>query len=111
MIDYLTSVIEDITIEKGFIEVVDLQLVKDVVLTYSELSPFPRLWGKLLEKGCKGTVIYAPSEVSYGTTRMLQMSIADTHAIANDFFIVVRSKEELESELTKLLASPDATAR
>ena len=44
ILDYVTNIIEDIRIEKGFVEVVDFQLVEDLVVTYSELDPFPVIW-------------------------------------------------------------------
>jgi hypothetical protein len=104
ILDYVTNIIEDITIEKGFIEVVDFELVRDVVVTYSELDPFPNIWEKYMKKGCKATVIYAPTDLSYGTIRMLQTVVSISHEVAEDLFIVVRSKDELENKLTKMLA-------
>ena len=104
ILDYVTNITEDVTIESGFVEVVDMELVKDLVVTYSELGPFPNIWEKFMEKGCKATVIYAPTDLSYGTIRMLQTFIATNHELAEDLFIVVRSKEELENKLKEIFA-------
>ena len=104
ILDYVTTIIEDLTIEKNFIEVVDFQLVKDLVVTYSELNPFPDIWEKYIDKGCKATVIYAPTDLSYGTFRMLQTVVEMRHAVAEDLFIVVRSRDDLENELKAIQA-------
>ncbi len=104
ILDYVTNIIEDIRIEKGFVEVVDFQLVEDLVVTYSELDPFPVIWEKYMKKGCKAVVIYAPTNLSYGTFRMLQTVVAMSYDLAEDLFMVVRSKDELDNKLKEILA-------
>jgi hypothetical protein len=104
LIDFLTSIVKDIEIENGFVEVMDLELVRDLVITYSELSPFPYIWEKYMKKGCEAVVIFAPTAVSYGTFRMVQTAIALEHKIAEELFVIVRSKEELENKLKEILA-------
>ena len=104
ILNYVTNIIEDVTIENGFVEVLDLEFVKDLVVRYSELEPFPNIWGKYMEKGCKGNVIYAPTEFCYGTIRMVQTVIEMKHEVAEDLFMIVRSREELENLLKEILA-------
>ena len=104
ILDYVTNIIEDTKIEKGFIEVVDFQTVSDLAVTYSELDPFPYIWGKYMKKGCKAVVIYAPTNLSFGTFRMLQTAVMMRHEVAENLFVVVRSKEELEVKLKELIA-------
>ncbi len=104
ILDYVTNIIEDTKIEKGFVEIVDFQLVRDLIVTYSELNPFPEIWKKYTEKGCKAVLIYTPTDLSYGTFRMLQTVVAMEHEVAEDLFIVVRSKDELENKLNEILA-------
>ena len=104
MLDYVNSIIEDTKIESGFIEVVDFQDVGDLIVTYSECLPFPSIWENYIKKGCNAVVIYAPTDISYGTFRMLQTVVSLEHQIAEDLFIVVRSKEELENQLSEILA-------
>ncbi len=79
ILDYVSTIIKDDTIERDFIEIVDFQLVRDLVVTYSELNPFPYIWEKYMKKGCKAVVIYAPTDLSYGTFRMLQTVITARH--------------------------------
>ena len=104
ILDYVSNITEDVTIESGFVEVVDMELVKDLVVTYSELEPFPNIWEKYMEKGCKGSVIYAPTDLSYGTIRMMQTVISMRHEVAEDLFVIVRSREELDNMLKEMLA-------
>ena len=104
ILDYVSNITEDVTIESGFVEVVDMELVKDLVVTYSELEPFPNIWGKYMKKGCKGNVIYAPTDLSYGTIRMMQTVISMRHEVAEDLFVIVRSREELDNLLKEMLA-------
>ena len=104
ILDYVTSIIEDIRIEKGFIEVVDFQLVRDLVVTYSDSYTFPNIWEKYMKKGCKAVVIYAPTDLSYGTFRMLQTVVSMEYEVADELFVVIRSKDELENKLKEILA-------
>ncbi len=76
--------------------------MKDIVYTFNELAPFSHMRGKILGKGCRATVFYAPTDFTYGMARMMQIAIAMEHEIADELFIVVRSKEELENALTKI---------
>jgi hypothetical protein len=102
---YMNSVLEDKDIERGFVEIADFESVKDLVVTYSDMSQFPFVWGKYMEKGCKAVLIYAPSNLSYGIFRMLQTVISLRHKSADDLFIVLRTKEEIEKTLHDLIPS------
>jgi hypothetical protein len=100
--DYVTKILEDTRIKKGFIEVADFETVTDLVVAYSEVNQFPFVWGKYMEKGCKAVLIYAPTNLTYGIFRMLQTVINLRHESADDLFMVFRSKEELESKLIEM---------
>ena len=104
ILEYVSSIIEDEKIERDFIEIVDFQLVRDLVVTYSELIPFPNIWEKYMEKGCRAVVIYAPTDLSYGTFRMLQTVVTLENEVAESLFFVVRSEHELENKLKEILA-------
>ena len=104
ILDYVTKIVEDTTIETDFIEIVDFELVVNLVITYRELDPFPSIWAKYMGKGCKASVIYAPTDLSYGTFRMLQTVLSMRNESAEDLFIVVRSKDELEKKLSQIQA-------
>lgn len=105
MIEYVSGIVEDPAIKSGFIEVADFETVKDFVMTYSELTPFPDLWGKYMQKGCKASLIYAPTDLVYGTLRMAKTFIELENELAEDLFVVYRTKEELENRLKELLAT------
>jgi hypothetical protein len=102
--DYVTKVLEDKRIKKGFIEIADFESVTELVIPYSEINQFPFVWGKYMEKGCKAVLIYAPSNLSYGIFRMLQTVISLRHKNADDLFIVIRTKEGIENKLQDLIS-------
>ena len=104
ILDYVTSIIEDPKIEKGYVEIVDFQTVSDLSVTYSEIDPFPYIWEEYMKKGCKTVVIYAPTDLSFGTFRMLQTTVSMRHKVAEDLFVVVRSKEELKNIIKEIIA-------
>jgi len=47
--DYVTSIIEDMRIESGFIEAVDFEHVRDLRVTYGDLDRFPDIWRKYIK--------------------------------------------------------------
>ena len=49
--DYVNSILEDAEITPGFIEIVDFEDVSDLVVTYSDMSPFPHVWKRYMKKG------------------------------------------------------------
>ncbi len=100
---YFTSVIEDTKIEKSFIEIVDFEFIKDLVIAYSELNLLPNIWDKYLKKGCKKVLIYAPTNLSYGTSRMMRTIATMAHDDTEELFQVFRSKDELENKLKEIL--------
>ena len=104
MLEYVSSVIEDAKIEKNFIEIVDMQHVSDLIVTYSELKPFQRMWEKYVEKGCRAVVCYAPTDLSYGTVRMIKSIILAKWKTATGLFFVVRSEDELANKIKEILA-------
>ena len=75
LLKYISDVIEDKNIGKDFVEIINMQHVSDLIIRYSELGPFPHMWEKYLEKGCRAVVCYAPTDLSYGTIRMVKSII------------------------------------
>jgi hypothetical protein len=104
ILQYIEIILEDKRIKRGFIEIVDFEAVEDLVVTYSEINPFPSIWEKYRQQGCKAVIIYAPNDLSFGTFRMLQTVVLLSHE--EDPFIVVRSKEELEARQRELNERP-----
>jgi hypothetical protein len=102
ILTYTKSVIQDDAIQRDFVEVVDFEGVEDLVVTYRELSPFRDIWQKYITKGCKGTLILAPSDFSYGIFRMFQAVIGSDDFEAGGPFFPVRSHEELEARISEI---------
>ena len=102
ILDYLHKILADRHIPQNFIEIVDFEHIEDLTVSYSELEPFPNIWKLYREKGCKKVVLYAPTDLSYGTFRMLQTFVALYDETANTDLIVCRTKQELESRIKEL---------
>jgi hypothetical protein len=102
MLSYVKSVIADDRVEPGFIEIVDFGPVEDMVVKYTEIEPFKALWIEYLQKGCRATILLAPTDMSYGTLRMLQTVIGLSQEEAANRFMIVRSRDELEASLKTL---------
>jgi hypothetical protein len=56
-----------------------------------------------MQKGCRASLIYAPTDLGYGTLRMAKTFITLEHELAEDLFVVYRKKEDLENRLKELL--------
>ena len=69
---------------------------------YSELSPLHRIWREYIAKGCKGTLIYAPTDVSYGIARMVHAVIDANEFEGEGSFLPVRTREELQEGISRL---------
>jgi hypothetical protein len=100
--EYVNSILDDGDIRSGFIEIADFESVTDLVITYSDLSPFPHVWKRYMEKGCKAVLIYAPTNISYGMFRMLQTVLTLQHETADDLFMIFRSRKEVEKKVKEL---------
>ena len=53
-------------------------------------------------KGCAGTIVLAPSDISYGLLRMFQSVIAPDEHTAGSPFLPVRSHDELEHAIATI---------
>jgi len=110
MLTYVKSILADDRVQPGFIEIADFEPVEDLVVKYSEIEPFKALWRSYVQKGCRATIIIAPTDLSFGTLRMLQTVIGLGQKDAVNRFIVIRSRDELESTLQVLRTGGTAGA-
>ena len=101
ILTYLNEVLTDPRIAEGFVEVVNFEAIEDLVLRYAELAPFKQVWSEYQKKGCAAVILYAPTDLSFGSLRMVQAVIQLSDENVADHFVVVRTKEELQSELLK----------
>lgn len=103
LLNYLKSITEDTAIKTGFIEFIDFEKVSDLVISYVGSTQFPYMWENYMKKGCKAVLVYAPTDLGYGTVRMLRTVIFSYHEEAEDLLTVSRSKKELENKLKEIL--------
>jgi len=102
LLAYVRSVLGDDAIRPGFVELVDFGPVEDLVVSYSQLSPFRQVWRKYLAKGVRATILYAPGEASYGICRMFQSVIDPEGDLATGPFGIVRTPQEMGARLAEL---------
>ena len=99
ILKYLVKVLEDSQIDRSFIEVVDFEGISNLVISYNDLSPFRDMWEKYKQKGCAATILYAPTDLAYGSFRMLQTVIEMYGLNDKEKFIIVRTKAELQEQI------------
>ena len=97
------GIIDNDAVRSGFIEVGDFEEVEDLIITYSDLSPFRDIWQEYMAKGCRGVLVYTPTNVSYGIIRMFQTVIGANEIEGGTIFSPVRSREELEAKISELI--------
>ena len=103
ILKYVQSIVIDKSIKKGFIEIVDSSMVDDIIISYAELEPFKAIWNSYIEKGCRATIIFAPTDLSYGSFRMLQTVLELSQETDEERFIVLKSKEEVDRMVNQFL--------
>ncbi len=102
IIAYVSEVVADERVQPEFIELIDMDSVKDLIVSYISISPLKDMWTQYLKKGCIATIVYAPSDLSYGTCRMIQAVIGLGIEDTTDLFVIVRSQEEMDAKLASL---------
>lgn len=71
----ITYTSEDLNIKRGFIEIVDLSEATDLQVSYSSAQDLTKGWDKWKHKSHKGSIVYAPTDLTFGIFRMLQTLI------------------------------------
>lgn len=102
IIAYVSDVLADEGVQPGFIELVNMESVKDLTVNYISVSPLKDMWTRYLNKGCIATIVYAPSDIGYGTCRMIQAVVGFGEEDIGDRFVVVRTQEEMDAKLASL---------
>jgi hypothetical protein len=109
ILQYIESVLSNPQIRKGYVEIVDLDRIDDIELTYKNLRTFPDLWKKSIEKGCVGIIIIAQSDLAFGLMRMLQTVVSTVATLPDISFVVCRSREDAETTLASFRADQSIT--
>jgi hypothetical protein len=91
---YLNQVLEDTTIQPGYVEYVDFSAISDLQLSYNETAKFSSIWASYVAKGCSRTIIYAPSDIAYGVFRMIKTVISLRLDDKLASFHIVRTERE-----------------
>jgi hypothetical protein len=96
LLAYLENILADHEISPRFVEIVDFEGVVDFKISYSDTSPLGVIWRQYVEKGCLGTVVYAPRDLTYGIARMMQAVIEVSGFCTEGAFRVERDIREVE---------------
>lgn len=87
---------------RDFIHVIHLDQVKDISASYEALRPLEEVWKRYADSGPRWTLVYAPSDIGFGTFRMIQ-SFLETREERVDLTLV-RTPGELKTRLEELQA-------
>lgn len=98
--NHFFEVVENPQIKKEFIDIVDLEKVKNIDISFQELAPLQEIWNKFEKKGLKTIMVNAPTDISFGTFRMIKSFLEMKRG--GDDFILVRSKRELETKIKQV---------
>ena len=104
MFKHAEKVAGDPNINTEFIEVVDLSECTDLQVSYDSSTKLTNSWDKWKNKFHKGSIMYAPTDVSYGVIRMMKTQIEmepGSEAVAH---LVTRTKDEIP-ELIRTIRS------
>ena len=110
MCDYVTDIVGRVGIASGFIEIVYTEKVEDFLFRYSDTDTLRSLWPQFVKKGCVYTIIHAPTDVGYGSMRMLQTVLLADDDTQGPVFEVVRTKEEVHACIRKARTQQGAPA-
>jgi hypothetical protein len=101
---YFENVSEDLNIKSGFIEVVDLSEVTDLQISYSSAQKMTKGWDKWEHKSHKGSIMYAPTDLSFGILRMMQTLIDMEPGSKEILHLVTRNKDDIPELIRKIRA-------
>lgn len=99
IVQYLNAILTDEEIVYGSMEIFSLENATDLVMKYSEVAVFKRLWAKYKRRIGKKVLVIAPTDVSYGLFRMLSTVVALSDAEAAEAFVILQSRSELRDYL------------
>ena len=99
---YLETVVEDDPISSRFVEFVDFEGVLDLGVSYSDTRPLREIWRRYVEKGCLGTVIFAPRDLPFGIARMVQAVLEASGFAPEGTFRVERDAAAAEQAIEAL---------
>lgn len=101
---YFNRIMTDTTIVSPFVEYVSFAAVDDLQFSYSAGTQFGLAWRRYKQKGCAGTIVYAPGDLVFGLVRMVQTIVEGSEFGAEGDFSVFRELAEAEAALKELLA-------
>lgn len=91
LLEYGNKVLEiehDLT---GVIEYVDFSQATDIAVSYHSAQQMLDIYKKWMARGIRGSVLYAPSDLCFGLTRMISAVISSVAGIAVNAPLVTRS--------------------
>lgn len=104
LINYKEIVLNDYNIKNGFIEIVDLSKVTDLEITYSSAEKLTRNWDKWKQKSHIGSIMYAPTDLTYGILRMMQNLINTEPGSEGTPHLVTKNKGDIPKLIKSIRA-------
>ena len=100
--EYLEGVLEDDTIQPGFVEIAVFDGLEEVDSSYDDLRGLTIYWKRYIAKGCAGTILLAPTNLEFGLARMIQQILGGFEQADLPPFIVCRSEEDVTLAIDKI---------
>jgi len=96
--EYFNKLVEDPNVEKGFIEIANLNEVTEFKISYKEALQLPNLFADVKnKKNHKGTILIGIKDFQFGMARMMSIISENESTIR-----VVRSREDAEKAVISL---------
>ncbi len=71
LLDYGENILQLESDLNGATEYVNFENVEDISVTYQTAKRMLSVYGKWVQRGVKGSIIYAPGTINYGMARMI----------------------------------------
>lgn len=99
---HIRKLIQDPEIKPGYIEVIDFENVFEFDLKYEQVDVFIEHRKNMVFKGNIGFVLYAPTDLTFGTMKMMKLALEPKDERINDTLKIVRSRDDIESSIQSI---------
>jgi hypothetical protein len=104
IIKYRDKVSEDLNIKAGFIEIIDMSKSTDLQISYISSRVLTKAWGIWKHKSHKGSIMYTPTEMTFGIMRMMKSLIEMEPGSETVPHLITRNKDDIPELIRKIRA-------
>ena len=111
LLNYMDAVSNDLNVKKDFIEIVNLSGVTDMDITYENAQELSNSWDDLKNRLHNGSIIYAPTDLTYGTLRMMQGLMKFQPDCEEKLYLVTRSQDTIPKLMEHIRCKQESLCR